>query len=193
MGQRSQIFIRYNKKLIVANYYQWNYGERMISRARSIIEYLKEECLQYSEWYFKQEYNITKAQNYCDVNFDMKDMVLHSDIFKEFKEFGSSSFNKFAFKEQDNNDGKLLIDIDNNDISYCLLDYRNETILNAEDYLKWDCADEDGLHYSKVNWEKHYPAKCIDYTKENIKFINENAKLMTEDQVKDYLEYNYNI
>ena len=40
MGQRSQIYIRYNGKLIVANYYQWNYGERMISRCRSILERL---------------------------------------------------------------------------------------------------------------------------------------------------------
>ena len=38
MGQRSQIFVRYNKeegkKHIIARYYQWNFAERMISRAR---------------------------------------------------------------------------------------------------------------------------------------------------------------
>ena len=41
MGQRSQIYVRYNGDIIVANYYQWNYAERMISRTRSILEYIK--------------------------------------------------------------------------------------------------------------------------------------------------------
>lgn len=44
MGQRSQIYIRFNDnrmesgKGLIALYYQWNYGERMVSRARQIIE-----------------------------------------------------------------------------------------------------------------------------------------------------------
>ena len=46
MGQRSQIFVRYQEtdgtRKLVARYYGWNYGERMISRARHTIEWLKE-------------------------------------------------------------------------------------------------------------------------------------------------------
>lgn len=46
MGQRSQIYVRYNKKdmngvnckKLIANYYQWNYGERMISRATGGVQ-----------------------------------------------------------------------------------------------------------------------------------------------------------
>ena len=45
MGQRSQIYVRYNKKLVIANYYQWNYGEQMISRARYGIEYIRRYTL----------------------------------------------------------------------------------------------------------------------------------------------------
>ena len=41
MGMRSQIYVKYNDRLIIANYYGWNYGERMISRARYGMEYLK--------------------------------------------------------------------------------------------------------------------------------------------------------
>lgn len=43
MGQRSQIYIHFNvgdNEGMVARYFQWNYGERMISRARSIMEFL---------------------------------------------------------------------------------------------------------------------------------------------------------
>ena len=45
MGQRSQIFVRYEEngqKKMIARYYQWNYGGRMISRARYGIEWLKD-------------------------------------------------------------------------------------------------------------------------------------------------------
>ena len=49
MGQRSQIYVRYEKedninvarKILAARYYQWNYGECMISRARYSMEWLK--------------------------------------------------------------------------------------------------------------------------------------------------------
>ena len=46
MGQRSQIYVRFNKENgqsgLIANYYGWNFGERMISRARWGIECIKE-------------------------------------------------------------------------------------------------------------------------------------------------------
>ena len=58
MGQRSQIYIRYNVnyvsgaatknptthnyKGLIARYFGWNYGERMISRARHTLEWIKD-------------------------------------------------------------------------------------------------------------------------------------------------------
>ena len=45
MGQRSQIYVRLKdkegNKYLIAKYFQWNYGERMISRAKYGIEYCK--------------------------------------------------------------------------------------------------------------------------------------------------------
>ena len=45
MGQRSQIFVRFEKefgeKEIVARYFNWNYGERMISRVYHTIDWIK--------------------------------------------------------------------------------------------------------------------------------------------------------
>ena len=42
MGQRSQIYVRFNKENgqsgLIANYYGWNFGERMISRARACLK-----------------------------------------------------------------------------------------------------------------------------------------------------------
>ena len=58
MGERSQIYIRYNVnymigsltenpeahnyKGLIARYFQWNYGERMVIRARYVIESIKD-------------------------------------------------------------------------------------------------------------------------------------------------------
>ena len=46
MGQRSQIFVRFEKefgeKEIVARYFNWNYGERMISRVYHTIAWIKD-------------------------------------------------------------------------------------------------------------------------------------------------------
>ena len=47
MGQRSQIYVRLKdkegNKYLIAKYFQWNYGERMISRAKYGIEYCKNQ------------------------------------------------------------------------------------------------------------------------------------------------------
>ena len=67
MGQRSQIYIRYNVNYIsgsstenptthnfkglIARYYGWNYGERMVSRARYIIERIHDEFMR-GKWCF---------------------------------------------------------------------------------------------------------------------------------------------
>ena len=56
MGQRSQIYVAYDKghrnekgiverkdgQYLIARYYQWNYGSRMVSRAKGLIEWILE-------------------------------------------------------------------------------------------------------------------------------------------------------
>ena len=52
MGERSQIFIKTNytdkegntETKLYAIYYQWNYNERMISRMKSLAEWIKDEA-----------------------------------------------------------------------------------------------------------------------------------------------------
>lgn len=84
MGQRSQIYIRIkdkNKnKILLAKYYQWNYGERMISRARYGIEYIKRNL----DNYFHNDV-IEKINRTFDVNYDMKDIQLSYNIIEDLK------------------------------------------------------------------------------------------------------------
>ena len=86
MGQRSQIYVRYQKdgvNYLTARYYQWNYGERMISRCRHSLGWIK-EMIPY-DWYFTRE--TEKLKRILDVNFDMHDITIGYDIIKEWEEW----------------------------------------------------------------------------------------------------------
>ena len=68
MGQRSQIYVRYtkdNKHYLTARYFGWNYGERMISRCRYSLEWIKEMARH--DWLFTTEK--TKLERILEVNF----------------------------------------------------------------------------------------------------------------------------
>ena len=184
MGQRSQIFVRYeknDKKYLIVRYYQWNYGERMISRIRYGIEWLKEM------WKYPWEVE-RKLYRILDTNFDMVDCQISSDIIKEYEDddCGDWSLNDYLFKYQDNNDGKSFINImPNGIIKYIFLDYKNEKYMDAKEYMKWDGKDNWGTP------TEYMSQKDIDICKKNIKQIEKMAIKMTDDEVKEFMEFNY--
>lgn len=184
MGQRSQIYVRYNGKLIIANYYQWNYGERMISRARYGIEYI----LEYGKYAF---YQIEKLRRIFDVNFDMKDIVISSDIFKEYEEwvvdYPKTPFLDFCFLTQHNNDGKLLVDIQGGAIKYAFLDYdcNVDRIMDAEQYMEWDIGEDWKIAFDGKSGSMSQDE--IDTAKANIEWLNQNVMLMTKDEVSRFI------
>ena len=115
MGQRSQIYVRMNdengKYRLVARYFQWNFGTRMVSRARGIIEWL--EGMKQSTYWISASYKdkkVTKLERVMEINWDYKDVVLSIDILKEYEE-GYYSSPIGIFTGQDNNDGQLIIDM----------------------------------------------------------------------------------
>ena len=188
MGQRSQIYIRYNKdgkNYLTAKYYQWNYGERMISRCKHTIEWIKEvlNC----DWHLTTD--TEELKRILDVNFDMGSVVIGSDIVKEYAEDEywrkECGFNEFVFNRQDNNDGKLFIDIKNGIVKYAFLDYdcNTEHIMNAEQYLNWDY--EGWITSEYLDDEQ----KLICFN--NIKTISEIAHLMTQKEIEDFISCNY--
>lgn len=186
MGQRSQIYVRYNGKLIIARYYQWNFAERMISRARYGIEHIKCDIDKGYTFCFTEKRYIDHYIRIFDTNFDMKDVVISYDIFKEFEEWKVNEpeldFKQHCFIYQDNNDGKLLIDISGKIIKYAFLDSKTDTkhIMSARQYMTWDSE----------NWRhsKYIGAAGIRTCKDNIQSINSMARLMTEQEVIDFLQ-----
>lgn len=180
MGQRSQIYIRItdidNNKILIAKYFQWNFAERMISRARYGIEYIKE----YLE-YIDQDSVQKKINKIFDVNFDMQSVVISTDILQEVREQffeDRKLMSDYIFQCQDNNDGKLFIDCDqkSGEIKYCFTDY-DLNILTPTEYMNWD---------AEKGWKKEYP-----YCKDNINYINENAKMMTDIELEEFMQYDY--
>ena len=205
MGQRSQIYIRYNVNYVVgsktnnpsvsnfhgfiARYFQWNYGERMISRARGIIEAIHDEYMEYPFLWGEQRC-VEKMRRMCDVNFDMRDIMISSDILAEVAEYCDGDLS-YIFN-QDNNDGQLLIDVTDKMIKYCFIDGTGDTTpMDGDAYMKWQMNDEDN---PDADWRvptQYLKKSTINYTDKNIKKINRLARLMTIDEVRSFITADY--
>lgn len=189
MGQRSQIYVRYQKNginYLTARYYQWNYGERMISRCRHSLEWIK--AMIPCDWYLTTE--TEKLKRYLDVNFDMQDIVIGCDIIKEYEEDeywkdNNYTLNDYIFKCQDNNDGKLFIDIKDGVMKYAFLDYdcNTDKIMSAARYMNWNCKGWRDNEYI----DDEQKALCEN----NIKAIKKLATLMTKEEVEEFINADY--
>ena len=176
---------------MAARYYQWNYGECMISRARYSMEWLKtnhEYLAYYSE----------KIPRILDTNFDMIDCVISSDIIKEYKDnieyysehepemINKLTLNDYVFNSQDNNDGKLFIDVlSDGSIKYVFTDSDMNKILSAEEYMQWDNRDD---------WKtptKYMSQEIIDTCCKNIKIIEDLGSLMTNEEFDEFINCDY--
>ena len=182
MGQRSQIYVKADDKLIIANYYQWNYAERMVSRARYGIEWILGYHFDYPT-FWDMEWNIKKLSRILDVNFDYKDVALSSNIMDEYDDYGEGcDFDDFVYRTQDNNDGKLFIQIDtaNKKIKYAFTDYDITRPLTPDEYMEWE-DDSMGETY-----EKRFDAEELKTYRNNAAFITDHAELMTEEELEDF-------
>lgn len=187
MGQRSQIYVRITdergKKYLIAKYFQWNYGERMISRAKYGIEYAKKQ-----NDYVGLDSVKEQIGEIFNINFDMKDYLHTTDIIKEWLIYGEKwevEFKDFVFYNQDNNDGKLFIDIKekNKEIKYCFTDYDLKIFKSPKAYMDWDCEDWLNSEYYK----KSVVNKCIS----NMNKIEKSAILMTDEELEDFINDDY--
>ena len=184
MGQRSQIYVKFESekgKILIANYYQWNYGEGMISRAKHVIEYLKDihdgiyKDGDFSFWY-ENTNNIKKIKRMLDVNFDFQNITISQDIIKEYKEGTDDDckFNDYVFYGQDNNDGQFYLYVMNDGtFKYTFTDYNCNDRLTAHQYM------ED------------YNAEEKELCEENMSYIETSAQLMTNSEWAEFLDDDY--
>lgn len=191
MGQRSQIYVIYkdnqNRDCISATYFQWNYGERMVSRARYLMGWLKNQASFYAiDLYnvFSLSYVANKIRYIASVNFDYKDVVIGQDLIEEWKDYKqgvpNANLNDYIFNA-DNNDGCLFIDAripKQLRYAFTTYDYK-DGVMGPEAYLKWDQT----------------PQKIRDtkFTKRNINWITHNAKLMKKEELETILKATYHV
>lgn len=191
MGQRSQIYVIYkdnqNRDCISATYFQWNYGERMISRARYLMGWIKSQ----NSFYVADSYNVfplsyvaNKIRYIASVNFDYKDVVIGQDLIEEWKAYKqgvpNSNLNDYIFNA-DNNDGCLFIDAripKQLRYAFTTYDYK-DGVMGPEAYLKWDNVPQN--------------IRNAKFTKRNINWITHNAKLMKKKELEAILKTNYHV
>lgn len=200
MGQRSQIYVRYRTQThtgLIARYYGWNFGFRMISRARHTVEWLS-EYLDYKPGFADRSLAV-KLTRILDTNFDMHDCVISTDIIKEWiEEFPEEDFKSYVFIDHDNNNGKLFLDIvpdDNPDltkrqfwkIKYGFTDAFPErnTLTDAVGYLQQDVGP------NWMNPNEHVSQEEIDTAKENCMYISDHAQLMTLEELEAFMDQDY--
>lgn len=180
MSQACQIYVRYEKpngtKELIARYFHWVFGERLVSRCRWSMEHINNGF-----------FNKGKLLRVLDVNFDMKDVTISSDIIRErFEDYAGEEFAEAVFYLPQNDDGKLLIDISiDKKIKYAFLDRdaKAENVMDADAYMDWDYPDKD--------WTTTLYEEVVTTCKQNIEYIKKNATLMTTQEVVEFLEYNY--
>ena len=191
MGQRSQIYVIYkdnqNRDCISATYFQWNYGERMISRARYLMGWIKSQ----NSFYVVDSYNVfplsyvaNKIRYIASVNFDYKDVVIGQDLIEEWKDYKqgipNANLNDYIF-HADNNDGCLFIDARNPKhlrYAFTTYDYK-DGVMGPEAYLKWDNVPQN--------------IRNAKFTKRNINWITHNAKLMKKKELEAILKATYHV
>ena len=191
MGQRSQIYVRFrapstkasgelfDKDVLLALYFGWNYGERMVSRASSILEYLKDNTTR------SLGISPKKLQRFAEVNWDMKDILPSVNLAEEFDALEAPEWDKndYIFNH-DNNDGCLFVDaFDLENIKVAFTD-NHKFAFGVEDYLNWDINNP---------WrESQYVDKeTIKYTERTIRFIEENSTYMSQAEVDEFIHHSY--
>lgn len=189
MSERSQLYVRVNDRegiSLAARDNAWNYSERMISRCRWTMEWLRDNIF----------IDMADLNRILDVNFDMKDIVISSDLIKEHREVGySRDFEDYVFWSPENCNGKLFIDVtyyetpgsleEQTKIRYAFTDGEIEKVMTAKEYMDWNCKDWNDEAYPELDEETRKTVL------ENLAFISDNATLMTMEELQEFIEHDY--
>lgn len=206
MGQRSQLYIRCrNKKTLVAMHLQWNWGEYMINRGYQLLDYIQKEASgDYS--FFRREdglsYDKEEAINslhaLIQMNLTVGSYVGGHDLVKEARQWGDYTTGetfKIDPERQDNNNGILVIDVlEDGTIKYGFSgggeetgDYDHFNMVTAAEYFNLgqkQCREEQYLLKNRCK-------EMYDKVQEQIKFIDDNFKLLTNEEYKDIFNTSY--
>ena len=188
MSKPCQIYVRYPSKggkKLIARYFSWCYGARLVSRARGIVEWIKDNSDGDFRGYLSVGECLTKLLRVIDTNFDMKDVAISGDIVQEWRnDADDEDFADYVFRSQDDCNGQLFIDLlDGGDIKYAFWKTGDEKIMDANTYMTWNNAAWENGNESEYD--------DFDVCRENITALESYATLMTADELRAFIEYPY--
>ena len=187
MGERSDIFVRirvkenkkaknYKYQVFFGLYYQWCYGERMISRLRSAINYAESHVVGWHGCSACSEETIDLFKRYLAINFDMQDIIKPVDLIPEAVDNVMQGYDtaKADIFNQAENHGYIYLDITVDDpddtsddnkgstIKYAFVqgEWHNKKnplppVMNVEQFADWDIADNERKWYEPdPDWDR---------------------------------------
>ncbi|MBR6892541.1 MAG: hypothetical protein IKN15_04830 [Bacteroidaceae bacterium] len=229
MGERSNIFVRIrakkrssDKKYQMATffglYYQWCYGERMISRLRSAIEFVDSDISGWHGEHAVSKETTDKFKRYLAINFDMKDILDPVDLIPDAVNDVMRGYanEKADIFDQAENHGFIYLDITLDDpekkfgenkanIKYAFVDneYKDKDgkvppILSVENFADHDMGNDERKWFEPdpywdergmTAYKERFLNEIVPTAKKNIEEINKSATLMTEDDRKDFVKF----
>lgn len=181
MGQRSEIYVAVEqsdgKKKMTARYFGWNYGERMISRVAFT-----------SRWLQARQSTFSKEDliSIIETNFDMVDHLASERI----EPVTTGSFKLHCPLDNGLNDGRAFIYINKDGkIKYC---FTENHVLKPLDCNKYMLFDTESC-YPEYQWKnKEYRLSTrMKRCRNNIKWLKQNAEVMTQEELDEFLRSVY--
>lgn len=184
MGQRSEIYVAYETrdgKKIVARYFGWNYGERMISRITHTAGWLQNKVA--------NDYTVKTRDliSIIETNFDFVDVQESADLVCHNN--GMTSVN--CFDDGNLNDGRGFLYVGHDGIKYCFTDNHNLIPLDCDGYMLFDTES----CYPQYQWinEEYKKSDRMKDCMENIKWLAENATVMTQEELDEFINAKYDV
>lgn len=229
MGERSNIFVRirakkrssdkkYQLETFFGLYYQWCYGERMISRLRSAIDFVDSDISGWHGEHAVSKETIDKFKRYLAINFDMNDILNPVDLIPDAVNDVMQGYanEKADIFNQAENHGFIYIDISLDDpdkkfgenkakIKYAFVDneYKDKDgnvppIRSVEQFADHDMGNDERKWYEPdPYWDERgmtvhnelFLNEIVPTAKKNIEEIEQSATLMTEDDRKYFVKF----
>lgn len=212
MGQRFQIYVRYNGgKSLVAYHLQWCWGRYAINRVYQLLDFIDKNLKDTYSNFTSDKFDISNRGKYREdkrilesliqMNITEGSYVAGIDLVKEEQEFAKEPSETFKInpRKQDNNNGIIVIDITNDrKIKYGMTvgyegegKYKEFEIVNARQYME---AYQGDLDYIKENLKTEEDNKWyleLLATIEKQIVFTEDFEVMTQQEFENMFNQEY--
>lgn len=212
MGQRFQVYVRYNGgKSLVAYHLQWCYGRFAINRIYQLLDFISKNLKDTYSNFTNEHFEITNRGEYREdkrilesliqMNMTAGSYVAGIDLVKEEQEFADTPSETFKInpEKQDNNNGIIVIDISNDrKIKYGMTvgyegkgKHKEFEIVSAREYMEAYQSDLDYIKENiKTEKDKEEYLELLATIEKQLIFT-EDFEVMTQQEFEDMFKQEY--